>query len=450
VRNSAHFGKRRIMMVKFLSTTALRLPLYALPLVLSWNLATAPAYAQATTALASTQSQTQNDQTISQAQIQQLVAPIALYPDSLLTQVLMASTYPLEVVEAARWSRDNPAVKGPALETAMQAQSWDPSIKALTSVPQTLQMMNDKLDWTQQLGDAFLAQQQSVLDAVQTLRAEAQAAGNLQSTPQQVVTTAPPPAGQIDTGVQQPIVIEPVNPDVYYVPVYNPAVVYGAWDYPAYQPFYWSPPGFVASNVVSFAAGVAVGAAIWGNCDWWHHSVIINVNRYNVFNHTDINITNNVWVHNPAHRGNVPYRNAMVAERFGRGNEAAARNAFRDNPNVERTEALRDRSVVQPDDGSRDRADAQRERAPPGQVDPQRPDLRRLDGQDEAAKAAEDRMNADTRGSGEDHRIDDGAFTDRPRREDGDNGMQDRRIPSFHPERRTDGGFHEDFGFRRH
>jgi Protein of unknown function (DUF3300) len=437
-------------MLKILSTTALRLPLCALPLVLSWNLATAPAYAQATTALASTQSQTQNDQTFSQAQIQQLVAPIALYPDALLTQVLMASTYPLEVVEAARWSRDNPTMKGPALETAMQAQSWDPSIKALTSVPQTLQMMNDKLNWTQQLGDAFLAQQQSVLDAVQTLRAEAQAAGNLQSTPQQVVTTAPSPAGQIDTGVQQPIVIEPVNPDVYYVPVYNPAIVYGAWDYPAYQPFYWSPPGFVASNVVSFAAGIAVGAAIWGNCDWWHHSVIINVNRYNVFNHTNINITNNVWVHNPAHRGNVPYRNAAVAERFGRGNEAAARNAFRDNPNVERTDPLRDRSVVQPDDGSRDRADAQRERAPLGQVDPQRPDLRRLDGQDEATKAAEDRMNADLRRPGEDHRIDDGAFTDRPRREDGDNVMQDRRMPSSHPERRTDGGFHEDFGFRRH
>jgi hypothetical protein len=437
-------------MLNILSTTALRLPLCALPLVLSWNLATAPAYAQATTALASTQSQTQNDQTLSQAQIQQLVAPIALYPDALLTQVLMASTYPLEVVEAARWSRDNPTMKGPALETAMQAQSWDPSIKALTSVPQTLQMMNDKLNWTQQLGDAFLAQQQSVLDAVQTLRAEAQAAGNLQSTPQQVVTTAPPPAGQIDTTVQQPIVIEPVNPDVYYVPVYNPAIVYGAWDYPAYQPFYWSPPGFVASNVVSFAAGIAVGAAIWGNCDWWHHSVIINVNRYNVFNHTNINITNNVWVHNPAHRGNVPYRNAAVAERFGRGNEAATRNAFRDNPNVERTDPLRDRSVVQPDDGSRDRADAQRERAPLGQVDPQRPDLRRLDGQDEATKAAEDRMNADLRRPGEDHRIDDGAFTDRPRREDGDNVMQDRRMPSSHPERRTDGGFHEDFGFRRH
>src|ERR1700753_2105802 len=224
----------------------------------------------------------------------------------------------------------------------MQSQSWDPSVKALTAVPQTLQMMSDKLAWTEELGDMFLAQQQDVVVAVQKLRAEAQAAGNLRSTPQQVVTMAPPPANAIASGAQQPIVIEPVNPDVYYVPVYNPAVAYGAWEYPSYQPFYWSPPGFVASNIVSFATGVAVGAAIWGNCDWWNHNVIINVNRYNVFNRTDINITNNVWTHNPAHRGNVPYRNAAVAERFGRGNEAAARDAFSDRFDAGRNDPFRD------------------------------------------------------------------------------------------------------------
>jgi hypothetical protein len=202
-------------------------------------------------------------------------------------------------------------------------------------------MMSDRLDWTQQLGDAFLAQQQDVLDAVQKLRAEAQAAGNLQSTPQQIVTTAPAPIGVAAPVGQQPIVIEPVNPDVYYVPVYNPAVAYGAWNYPAYPPFYWSPPGFVAGNIVSFTTGVAVGAAIWGGCDWWHHNIIINVNRYNVFNRTNINITNNVWTHNPAHRGNVPYRNAAVAERFGRANEAAEREAFRDRADVGRPDVSR-------------------------------------------------------------------------------------------------------------
>ena len=325
-------------MANKIAMTMRRFAFCAVPLVLVSSFATAPARAQDTTASAQIQSQIQNQASFSEAQIEQLVAPIALYPDSLLTQILMASTYPLEVVEAARWSHDNPTIKGQALEAVMQTQSWDPSVKALAAVPQTLQMMSNKLDWTQQLGDAFLAQQQGVLDAVQKLRAEAQATGNLQSTPQQVVTTAPAPADVVASGVQQPIVIEPVNPDVYYVPVYDPAVVYGAWDYPAYPPFYWSPPGFIASNVVSFAAGVAVGAAIWGGCDWWHHNVIINVNRYNLFNHT--NIINNGWIHNPAHRGNVPYRNAAVAERFGRANEAAARDAFRDRVDTERPDAF--------------------------------------------------------------------------------------------------------------
>jgi len=317
-----------------------RLALCAAQLMLVLGLATAPVRAQDATPPAQTQSQPSPEQELPEGRIEQLIAPIALYPDPLLTQVLMASTYPLEVVEAARWSHDNPSVTGQALQDAVQAQSWDPSVKALTAVPQTLQMMSDKLDWTQQLGDAFLAQQQDVLDAVQKLRAEAQAAGNLQSTPQQIVTTAPTPIGVAGTGAEQPIVIEPINPDVYYVPVYNPAVAYGAWNFPAYPPFYWSPPGVVASNVVSFAAGVAVGSAIWGGCDWWHHNVIINVNRYNVFNRTNVNITNNIWSHNPEHRGNVPYRNAAVAERFGRANEVAAGEAFRDRfderPNVSR------------------------------------------------------------------------------------------------------------------
>jgi len=335
-----------------ISMKTCRLALCAVPLVLVCSFATVPARAQEITAPVQTQSQTQNGETFSQAQIQQLVAPIALYPDPLLTQILMASTYPLEVIEAARWSQNNPSVKGQALENAMQDQSWDPSVKALTAVPQTLEMMSDKLDWTQQLGDAFLAQQQDVLAAVQKLRTEAQAAGKLKSTPQQVVTTEPAPVGVPASADQPPIVIEPVNPNVYSVPVYNPAVVYGAWDYPAYPPFYWSPPGFVASNIVSFTAGVAVGAAIWGGCDWWHNNVTFNVNRYNVFNRTNINITNNVWRHDPAHRGNLPYRNAAVAERFGHPNEAAARDAFRDRPDAQRNDAFRraegdaDRRVV--------------------------------------------------------------------------------------------------------
>jgi hypothetical protein len=268
------------------------------------------------------------------AQLEQLVAPIALYPDALMAQVLMAATYPLEVVEAARWSKDNPAVKGQALEDVMQKQSWDPSVKALTAVPQTLAMMNDKLDWTQQLGDVFLAQQQDLLDAVQRLRARADAAGNLKTTPQQKVAkvAAPPASG---AGPAQTVyTIEPATPGEYAVPIYDPGVVYGTWPYPNYAPFYWYPPGFVGSGALSFAAGVGVGWAIWGRVDWWQHRVNVNVNRYNRFNHT--NITNNTWIHNAAHRHGVPYRDRNVANRFADQNREAAREAFRNKANTER------------------------------------------------------------------------------------------------------------------
>jgi hypothetical protein len=394
--------------------------------MLVFGLVSAPARAQN----AATPAQAQTEQNLSKGQVEQLVAPIALYPDPLLTQVLMASTYPLEVVEAARWSHDNAAVKGAALQDALQAQSWDPSVKALTAVPQTLQMMNDKLDWTQQLGDAFLAQQQDVLAAVQTLRAEAQAAGNLQSTPQQVVTVAPAPADVAAPGILRPIVIEPVNPDVYYVPVYDPAVAYGAWSYPDYPPFYWSPPGFVASNVVSFAAGVAVGSAIWGGCDWWQHNVIINVNRFNVFNHTNINIANDAWIHDPAHRQGVPYRSASVAKRFDSANEAAVR------------DALRDRTDTQRDDVFRDRTDVQHPDAAHGMAGDSGVDARRI------APTLPDRSDG-----GGDRRVD----RTMPERQDfalprGDARPQAMRsrAQAFRPQRRAfGGGFHFGGGGRR-
>ena len=391
-------------------------------LMLVWGLAVAPARAQ--DAAASAQAQTQAQQKLPEGQVEQLVAPIALYPDPLLTQVLMASTYPLEVVEAARWSQANPAVKGTALEDAMQAQPWDPSVKALAAVPQTLEMMSAKLDWTEQLGDAFLAQQQDVLAAVQKLRAEAQSAGNLQSTSHQLVTTASAPAGVATAGLQQAIVIEPVNPDVYYVPIYNPAVAYGAWGYPDYPPFYWYPPGFVASNVVSFASGVAVGAAIWGGCDWWNHNVIINVNRYNVFNRTNVNITNNIWAHNPAHRGNVPYRNAAVAERFGRENTAAMRDELRDRLGAERPN---EQHLMEGErDLRKDIAPASPERR---EADVGRDDVTRDMGQRLERREALPRPGLD-----------------RPRVDEGADLLRRRSIDSFRPRAHDFGGFRERFG----
>jgi len=178
-------------------------------------------------------------------ELEQIVAPIALYPDPLVAQVMMASTYPLKVIQAARFAKDNPNLKGGALNQALTKQSWDDSVKSLVSFPQILAMMNDKLDWLQKLGDAFLGQQKDTMAAIQRLRAKAQASGNLKSNEQQKVTVepadaappAPPPPGQPPPPPEQQtvIVIEPANPQVIYVPTYNPTVVHGAWAYPAYR-----------------------------------------------------------------------------------------------------------------------------------------------------------------------------------------------------------------------
>ncbi len=269
---------------------------------------------------------------LSSAQLEQLAAPVALYPDSLLAQVLMASTYPLEVVDAARWVKANPKLKGQALDAAVQKQSWDPSVKSLVKFPQVLQMMDEKLDWTEKLGNAFLAQPQDVMDATQRLRAKAVAEGHLKSSKQQTVKveTAPGSSSKI-------IVVQPAQPDVVYVPSYNPTVVYGPWPYPAYPPYAWYPPGYVAgAAVLSFGVGVAVGSSLWGYPDWHHGDVDIDVNNYAHFNGghppppppppphgggqtpAGTRPGSDVWSHNPAHRGNVPYGTPDVARRFQR------------------------------------------------------------------------------------------------------------------------------------
>ena len=243
--------------------------------------------------------------TFSQEELDQLLAPIALYPDALLAQLLMASTYPLEVVEAARWVRAHPDLKGDPLQAALQEQSWDPSVKGLVMVPQVLTMMDEKLDWTEKLGDAFLTQEQAVMDTVQRLRARAQAAGNLASTPQQTVTAA-----------GEEVRIEPANPEVIYVPVYDPWVIYGPWWWPA-PPYYWYPPGyFVPGPFIYFGFGWFVGPAIWGGCDWRHRRVFIHVHHYNTFNRT--HIVNPHWTHDIDHRRGVPYRDDATRQKFGR------------------------------------------------------------------------------------------------------------------------------------
>lgn len=257
-----------------------------------------------------------------QQELDQLLAPIALYPDALLAQILMASTYPLEVVQAARWVKANPKLTGGALEDALAKQPWDPAVKSLAAVPNVLQQMNDQLEWTQKLGDAFLAQQQAVMDTVQVLRAKAHVAGNLKTTEQQVVTTRVQETQTI-------YVVESAQPEVVYVPTYNPAVAYGSWWYP-YPPYSMYPPSYVYPPGVGFATGVIVGAAIWGGVNWgWGHSdVDIDVNRYNNFNRT--NISNKNWNHNVEHRGGVAYRDQNVARQYNRGDNASAVKARED------------------------------------------------------------------------------------------------------------------------
>jgi hypothetical protein len=201
----------------------------------------------------------------------------------------------------------------------MEQQPWDASVKSLVAVPEVLAMMNEKIDWTQKLGDAFLAQQKDVMDAVQRLRGKAQQAGNLKNTQEQTIKTEAAPAG---ASAPQIIVIESSSPEVVYVPTYNPTVVYGAWPYPAYPPYYYYPPGYAAGAALfSFSVGVVVGGALWGNCNWGRGDVDIDVNRYNNFTRNEINAnrnTNAKWQHNTEHRKGVGYRDTATQQKYGR------------------------------------------------------------------------------------------------------------------------------------
>ncbi|QOV89478.1 DUF3300 domain-containing protein [Humisphaera borealis] len=274
-------------------------------------------------------------------ELEQILAPIALYPDDLLAQTLMAATYPLEVVQAQRWADANKALTGDTLAKELEKQTWDPSVRSLVNFPDVLKMMSEKLDWTVKLGDAFLAQQKDVMDTVQKLRAKAQAAGNLKTTEQQKVTTAPAAAGTTQT-----IIIQPAQPQVVYVPVYNPTVVYGVWAYPAYPPYYYYPPYYRPSPGISFGVGLAVGVAwgyAWGNCNWGRNDIDIDINRnVNIntninrnqykadFNKTNVNVgsNNSSWQHNPTHRQGTPYRDTTSAQKYGRP-ASPSRDAYR-------------------------------------------------------------------------------------------------------------------------
>jgi hypothetical protein len=244
--------------------------------------------------------------------LEQLVAPIALYPDPLLGQILTASTYPLEVVEAQRWLVENghSTLSGPTLADALTDEPWDNSVKGLLSFPDTLQMMNSQLQWTEQLGEAFLARQADLMDAIQSLRRRAESAGSLKSTPQETITAN-------DTG----IAIEPANPNVIYVPYYFPALAYGPWPWPDYPPYYFGmvPGIYFGDAMIGFGLGIGIYGPWWLGFGWdWHH--------HHLYPHRSP-FPMNPWQHNPGHRHGVPYRDAGNAARFQEGSSEARRAA---------------------------------------------------------------------------------------------------------------------------
>ena len=256
--------------------------------------------------------QSAQPQKFSKEELAQMLAPIALYPDSLLSQILIASTYPLEVVEADRWIEQNPNLQEDKLDEALKEKDWDVSVKSLCHFPKILKAMSEKLDQTAKLGDAFLAQEEDVMDMIQELRQKAQEAGNLKTTEQQKVVVQ-----------DQYIEIEPADPQVAYVPVYNPLCVYGTWWYPAYPPYYWYYPGpVIPCGIIGFGFGIGLGFGFFSWCgfDWHHHVIHVDIDRTRRFHGGHIGereIGWHTWQHNPYHRRGVVYRDRAISQRFG-------------------------------------------------------------------------------------------------------------------------------------
>ena len=280
-------------------------------------------------------------------ELEQILAPIALYPDDLLSQILMATTYPLEIVEADRWVKKNKSLKGDAAAKALEKEDWDPSVKSLVNLPDVLSLLSEKLDWTQKLGDAFIGQQKEVMDTIQKMRQKAKDAGKLETNENQKI--------EVKTeGTTEVIVIQSAQPNTVYVPVYNPTVVYGTWAYPSYPPYPYYPPAYGVG--MGLAVGFAWGYA-WGHCNWGGGDVDIDINR-------NTNINNNIdrdkyknrqqgdrgqggrdgqggrggqggqskFKHDPSHRQGVPYRDSKSASQFGgrsQGQAAQARESYR-------------------------------------------------------------------------------------------------------------------------
>jgi hypothetical protein len=269
------------------------------------------------------------------AQLDQMLAPIALFPDALLSQVLMASTYPSQVAKAADWAFANRDLKGDDAVKAVQDKDWDPSVQSLVGFPQVLAMLQEKPEWVRDLGDAFLAQPDAVMDSVQFLRMKARDAGNLKSNEQQIVTVeAAPPAPQtIMVNAPPPptqiIVIAPAQPQVVFVPIFNPLFIFGPWWHPLFPPFFVPPPvrwGFgwsVVGSAIWWGTAIGVRNALWGGVNWNTRNVNINVNQWNninVNNRINSNDRNVNWNHNSRNRQGIPYRDVATRDRIQQAN----------------------------------------------------------------------------------------------------------------------------------
>ncbi len=314
------------------------------------------------------------DETFSEAEMDQMMAPIALYPDALLAQILMAATYPADVANAVQWSKDNPDQDGDAAVEMVQDESWDPSVMSLVAFPQVLTMMGEQPDWVQNVGDAFLTDSEGTMDTVQKLRKKAKDAGNLETTKQQKVTVEEQPVEEqaaTETTAAAPatketiIIIEPADPQIIYVPAYNPTVIYGAWWWPHYTPWYYRPYGYYGFGTavvrgIGFGIGVGVTRALWGGCHWGrgHGSVNINVNKYNNINRNKINSNNrnSNWSHNSNNRKGVPYKDQKTRNQFDNKRSGASNRENYRGRDAQRDQARNtlDNRAVSPSEGRKD------------------------------------------------------------------------------------------------
>ncbi|HEV7324433.1 MAG TPA: DUF3300 domain-containing protein [Bosea sp. (in: a-proteobacteria)] len=372
---------------------------------------------------------------LSAIELDALLAPIALYPDALLAQLLMASTYPLEVVQADRWVAANKKLKGDQLKAAAEKQPWDASVKSLVATPSVLEMMSRNLDWTQKLGDALLAQQPDVMDGIQRMRARAYDARKLVSGTQQKVTVQ-------QEAAKRTILIEPASPDTIYLPYYDPAVVYGAWPDPTYPPYYFPAPAVIATGVlatgIAFGAGYALGR--WTTSGYWGGSVnwvggAINIDRNRVTH----------WQHNPQHRHGVRYRSDAVGQRFSNNairSGSADRMNFRGRDDGQGLRPGGERGgagiAARPDQrpADRPRAEARPERPGGGRIETgNRPGSDRVRPGGGRLGAGHDRGSAPPRAAAQPRHPGSGTGLGRPGRDSAFGNMQPGRAANLHSQR---------------